>query len=74
VLGFGHAGMPLFWIKQGAPGAAVHVASSSPDRATVDAFYDAAIAAGGRDNGGPGPRPEYRSTYYGDHHLLKWFH
>jgi hypothetical protein len=46
VLGFVHAGMPLFWIKQGVPGAAVHVASSSPDRATVDAFYDPAIAAG----------------------------
>jgi catechol 2,3-dioxygenase-like lactoylglutathione lyase family enzyme len=61
--GFGQAGKPDFWIKQGVPGAAVHVAFAGPDRATVDAFHDAAIAAGGRDNGRPGP--EYHSTYYG---------
>ena len=28
-------------------------------------FYDEAIKAGGRDNGGPGPRPQYSATYYG---------
>ncbi len=63
--GFGHAGKPDFWIKQGVPSSAVHVAFASPDRATVDAFYGAAIAAGARDNGPPGLRPEYHSTYYG---------
>jgi catechol 2,3-dioxygenase-like lactoylglutathione lyase family enzyme len=63
--GFGLAGKPDFWIKQGVPSAAIHVAFSSPDRASVDAFYNAAIAAGGEDNGRPGPRPEYHSTYYG---------
>ena len=63
--GFGRAGMPVFWIKRGARGAAVHVAFASPDRATVDAFHEAAVAAGGRDNGRPGLRPEYHSTYYG---------
>jgi predicted lactoylglutathione lyase len=31
----------------------------------VEAFHEAAIAAGGRDNGGPGLRPEYHPTYYG---------
>lgn len=63
--GFGHAGKPDFWIKQGATGAAVHVAFASPDRAAVDAFHDAAVAAGGHDNGKPGLRPEYHPTYYG---------
>ncbi len=63
--GFGQAGKPDFWIKQGVLSSAIHVAFASPDRATVDAFHDAAIAAGGRDNGPPGLRPEYHSTYYG---------
>ncbi len=63
--GFGQAGKPDFWIKQGVLSSAIHVAFASPDRATVDAFHDAAIAAGGRDNGLPGLRPEYHSTYYG---------
>ena len=63
--GFGREGMPDFWIARGAAGAAVHVAFTSPDRATVDAFHVAAIAAGGRDNGGPGLRPQYHPTYYG---------
>jgi catechol 2,3-dioxygenase-like lactoylglutathione lyase family enzyme len=63
--GFGQAGKPDFWIKQGELSSAIHVAFASPDRATVDAFHDAAIAAGGRDNGPPGLRPEYHSTYYG---------
>jgi catechol 2,3-dioxygenase-like lactoylglutathione lyase family enzyme len=34
-------------------------------RAEVDAFYAAAMASGGRDNGGPGPRPQYHADYYG---------
>ena len=33
--------------------------------AEVDAFYRAAIAAGGKDNGAPGPRPHYHAHYYG---------
>jgi len=41
------------------------LAFAAADRATVDAFHEAAIAAGGRDNGGPGLRPEYHSSYYG---------
>ena len=43
----------------------LHVAVLSPDRATVDAFHEAALAAGGRDNGAPGLRPEYHPNYYG---------
>ena len=34
------------------------------DRATVDAFYKAGLAAGGRDNGAPGERPDYHPGYY----------
>ena len=64
-VGFGESAKPDFWIRQGEVGAAVHVAFASEDRATVDAFHEAAMAAGGRDNGGPGLRPEYHASYYG---------
>jgi catechol 2,3-dioxygenase-like lactoylglutathione lyase family enzyme len=64
-VGFGQSGKPDFWIRQGEVGAAVHVAFASDDRATVDAFHEGAIAAGGSDNGRPGLRPEYHPTYYG---------
>ena len=42
-----------------------HVTIASPDRATVDAFHTAGLAAGGRDNGPPGVRPQYHQDYYG---------
>lgn len=42
-----------------------HLAWRAQDRAQVDAFYDAALAAGGRDNGPPGLRPDYHPDYYG---------
>lgn len=64
-VGFGREGKPGFWIKRGDVGSAVHVAFASPDRATVDAFHAAALAAGARDNGRPGLRPEYHRSYYG---------
>lgn len=65
-----HAGFgitkPDFWIGTGKPASSgVHVAFSTKDRATVDAFYKAAIAAGGKDNGAPGVRPHYHKDYYG---------
>ena len=63
--GFRHTGIPDFWIKQGTPSPSVHVAFSCPNRATVDAFYSAAIAAGSVDNGPPGLRPNYHPSYYG---------
>ena len=69
--GPGRAGM-MFWIVSVAPGAGVplpsrgtHVAFAAADRATVDAFFAAAIAAGARVNGAPGLRPEYSENYYG---------
>jgi catechol 2,3-dioxygenase-like lactoylglutathione lyase family enzyme len=42
----------------------LHVAFPGRDNATVDAFHAAAVAAGYRDNGRPGERPEYHSGYY----------
>ncbi len=46
------------------PGEANHVAFRAETRAQVDAFYKAALVAGGRDNGGPGARENYGPTYY----------
>jgi predicted lactoylglutathione lyase len=43
----------------------MHVAFVAPSRAAVDAFYQAAMKAGGKDNGPPGLRPEYHANYYG---------
>ncbi len=47
-----------------APGAGFHVAFAAPDRQAVDSFHQAALAAGGRDNGAPGLRPHYGPDYY----------
>jgi len=63
-IGFGPDGSEDFWIKPGEPAAAVHVAFVAPDRATVEAFHQAALQAGGRDNGPPGERPDYHPGYY----------
>ncbi|MDB5325280.1 MAG: extradiol dioxygenase, partial [Phycisphaerales bacterium] len=56
---------PFFWIGTGdkAKGG-VHIALAANSRAQVDDFYAAAIAAGARDNGKPGPRPHYDPRYY----------
>jgi catechol 2,3-dioxygenase-like lactoylglutathione lyase family enzyme len=45
-------------------GASVHVAFAADRREQVDAFHAAALAAGGRDNGGPGLRAQYSEGYY----------
>jgi catechol 2,3-dioxygenase-like lactoylglutathione lyase family enzyme len=64
--GFGVNGKPDFWIgSEGALQGRLHVALTAKDRPAVDAFYKAAIAAGGRDNGPPGLRPQYHPNYYG---------
>ena len=64
--GFGANGKPDFWIGgEGGIDRPLHVAIVAKDRATVDAFYQAALAAGGRDNGSPGLRPHYHAHYYG---------
>ena len=64
--GFGVPPKPDFWIGSGKPNVPpLHVAFRAERRALVDAFYEAAIAAGGRDNGAPGLRPHYHPDYYG---------
>ncbi len=49
--------------RTASPTAGLHFAFQAPDRATVDRFHEAAIAAGGRDNGAPGER-DYHPGYY----------
>ncbi len=65
VVGYGRD-KPDFWLSEGqAQVPPLHFAFSADNRAQVDAFYKAALAAGGRDNGAPGPRPQYHEHYYG---------
>ena len=63
--GFGVAGKPDFWIGRGEVKQPVHVAFRANGRAMVRDFYAAAMAAGAKDNGPPGPRPMYHEHYYG---------
>ncbi len=64
VTGFGD-GQTDFWLGDGGPlTGRFHVAFRAPDRAAVDAFYAAAMAAGGLDNGPPGLRAHYHPHYY----------
>lgn len=66
VAGFGIPPATDFWISLGTPNVpSVHVAFRANRRAAVDAFYKAALAAGGCDNGAPGLRPHYHEDYYG---------
>jgi catechol 2,3-dioxygenase-like lactoylglutathione lyase family enzyme len=59
-------GRPQFWIGAGGSGTQrAHIAFVAANRAEVDAFYAAAIEAGGKDNGKPGLRPMYHPNYYG---------
>jgi catechol 2,3-dioxygenase-like lactoylglutathione lyase family enzyme len=64
--GFG-SNRPFFWMSVGAEQTRgnLHVAFTARSRAEVDAFYAAAIAAGGGDNGPPGLREHYHPGYYG---------
>ncbi len=66
VAGFGVPPKPDFWI---APGETqkppMHFAFRADTRDEVDAFYEAALKAGGRDNGKPGIRAHYHPNYYG---------
>ena len=64
--GFGSEGKPYFWIgDKERVGEGTHIAFQAVTRADVDAFYKAALDAGGRDNGAPGIRPHYHPNYYG---------
>lgn len=65
--GFGPPGRSQFWVGVGTGEASrgMHIAFTAQTRAQVDAFYAAAIAAGGIDNGAPGLRTHYHPNYYG---------
>jgi catechol 2,3-dioxygenase-like lactoylglutathione lyase family enzyme len=62
-VGLGAGAKPDLWLVEGAPTRSVHVAFAAPDNAAVHAFHEGALAAGGRDNGPPGPR-DYHPGYY----------
>jgi catechol 2,3-dioxygenase-like lactoylglutathione lyase family enzyme len=65
-MGMGVPPKPDFWVAGGQPyPPRVHIAFRAGSRAEVDAFYQAGLAAGGRDNGAPGLRPHYHPNYYG---------
>jgi catechol 2,3-dioxygenase-like lactoylglutathione lyase family enzyme len=73
--GFGRDGKPDFWIGTGPASfqkaeqlriiTPTHIAFSARNRAEVDAFYAAALEAGGKDFGAPGVRAHYHPKYYG---------
>lgn len=69
--GFGRDGHAAFWIEaQGRPvQGRLHIAFAAENRAAVDAFHAAALAAGATDNGAPGVRPIYHPNYYGGYVL-----
>lgn len=63
--GFGKDGYPRLWIHDNElPGAGSHIAFATDDRSVVDAFHQAALQAGGIDNGPPGIRSHYHPQYY----------
>ena len=64
VIGYGRD-QAQFWVSEAKETGHQHFAFSARARTEVDAFYKAAIAAGGTDNGGPGLRPHYHENYYG---------
>jgi catechol 2,3-dioxygenase-like lactoylglutathione lyase family enzyme len=64
-VGYGRNGRAFFWIAQQDRGPSqAHIAFAAPDRPAVAAFYEAALLNGGRDNGPPGPRPQYHDRYF----------
>lgn len=64
--GYGVNPKAFFWIgNRTNPQTGSHIAFAANDRATVDRFYEVAIAAGGKDNGRPGIREHYGPDYYG---------
>jgi catechol 2,3-dioxygenase-like lactoylglutathione lyase family enzyme len=67
MVGFGTEGKPSFWLMaRGRPTVhGVHLAFPAADHDAVDTFHAAGLAAGGTDNGAPGPRPLYHASYYG---------
>ena len=64
--GFGIHPKAFFWISgRDAPQSGAHIAFAAKDHNTVERFYEAAIKAGGKDNGSPGIREHYHPHYFG---------
>lgn len=71
-IGYGTDRKPFFWLSgdsrralpESPRGTGIHIAFEAENRAAVDAFYAAAMAQGGRDNGPPGIRQHYHPAYY----------
>ena len=64
--GFGRGDKAELWFGEDcAAQRPMHIAFVAGDRDSVDHFYRAALAAGGKDNGAPGLRPVYHANYYG---------
>jgi len=61
---FGPPGAPALWLGKGKAAGGVHIAFTAGDRKAVEAFHAKGLAAGGKDNGGPGPRPDYGADYF----------
>lgn len=65
VIGYGRGRKGSFWVAEDGPQTPkAHVCFRAKSRADVRAFYEAALAAGGTDNGGPGIREVYHPAYY----------
>ena len=65
IVALGPKGAPALCLAEGESRGPVHIAFAAKDRASVRAFYAAAVPAGGTDNGKPGLRPKYHANYYG---------
>lgn len=65
--GLGARKKPDFWIApiEDRQYSQLHIAFRAPNRKAVHEFYEAALKAGGKDNGAAGPRAEYHPNYYG---------
>ena len=57
--GFIQGGRHDFWVTKGKVGTPTHIAFLAPSKKAIDAFHAAALKAGGKDNGAPGPRKDY---------------
>jgi catechol 2,3-dioxygenase-like lactoylglutathione lyase family enzyme len=64
--GFGPKGAPSLWLHlhKSDVGTGAHIAFRASDHAAIRKFHSEGLTAGGRDNGGAGPRADYSPTYY----------
>lgn len=63
-VGFDKPGSPVLYLVVAKATSPVHLAFVASHEQAVRAFYEAALASGGTDNGAPGPRPSYGAGYH----------